>query len=334
MTKIEIKDEFMGIKNLNKYLYENCSKTSISKIHLRKLSGKTIVIDTSIYLYHFLGENALMENMYLFISILKLYNITPIFIFDGKPPPEKIELLRKRYIDKKDAQNRYKQLQDSLDTLSPEERKEALSEMTNLKRQCLRIYDEDIIKVKELMNAYNVTYYDSPNEADDLCVYLVKNGLAWGCMSDDMDMFLYGCPYVLRNLSLMNHTITLYDTKNILSDLKLTEKEFCEIMTISGTDYNIHSTTTLHETLKWFQEYKKYKTTCINRNIKHYEFYIWLMKYTKYIKNYRELLNIFHIFRGKHYYKYENMDFTLKISTEYNKEKLNKIMEKEGFIFA
>ena len=57
----------MGIKNLNKLLYEKCCKNSISKIHFSELSGKTIVIDTSIYLYQFLGEGSLMENMYLFI---------------------------------------------------------------------------------------------------------------------------------------------------------------------------------------------------------------------------------------------------------------------------
>ena len=65
----------MGIKYLNKYLHEKCSKNTISKIHLKKISGKTLVIDTSIYLYHFLGENALMENMYLLISILNLFCI-------------------------------------------------------------------------------------------------------------------------------------------------------------------------------------------------------------------------------------------------------------------
>lgn len=324
----------MGIKNLNKYLYENCSKKAISKIHLRKLSGKTIVIDTSIYLYHFLGENALMENMYLLISILKLYDITPIFIFDGKPPSEKHELLRKRYNDKKDAKNRYQMLQDSLGNMTYTERKDALQEMASLKRQCIRIYDEDIVKIKELMDAYNVTYYDSPNEADDLCVYIVKTNQAWGCMSDDMDMFLYGCSYVLRNLSLMNHTITLYNTQKIYSELDLSEKEFCEIMTVSGTDYNIYSTTSLHETLKWFQDYKKYKILCIERGIKHLEFYIWLLKNTKYIKNYRELFNIFHIFRGKYYYKYADMSFKIKNNDSYNTDKLHNIMKKEGFVFA
>ena len=48
----------MGIKYLNKYLQTNCSN-SITQISLCELKGKKIVIDTSIYLYRFLGENAL-----------------------------------------------------------------------------------------------------------------------------------------------------------------------------------------------------------------------------------------------------------------------------------
>ena len=323
----------MGIKNLNKLLYEKCCKNSISKIHFRELSGKTIVIDTSIYLYQFLGEGSLMENMYLFISIMKLYNITPIFIFDGKPPPEKTDLLRQRYIEKS-AKQKYNDLHSSLSNMTADERRLAELEMNNLKRQFVRIYDEDIKKVKELMDAYNVTYIDSPNEADDLCVYMVKSGKAWGCMSDDMDMFVYGCPYIIRNLSLMKHTITLYKTEDILQDLKLSEKEFRKILTISVTDYNIYSTTSLSETLKWFYEYKKYKEKCVTNNTKHHEFYIWLIKNTKYIKDYRELINIFQMFNGKNYAQYECMEFNILTQTHTNTPKLHKIMETEGFVFA
>ena len=206
--------------------------------------------------------------------------------------------------------------------------------MNKLKRQFIRIYDDDIQKVKELMDAYNVTYYNSKNEADDLCVYLVKKELAWGCMSDDMDMFLYGCPYVLRNLSLMNHTITLYKTQNILSDLNLSEKEFREIMTISGTDYNLHSNTSLSETLKWYEEYKKYIKKQKEQDLKYYEFYIWLIKNTKYIKNYRELLNVYQIFCGKYDKNYENIDFNKTNRLNPDMNKIHRIMEKEGFIFA
>jgi len=67
---------------------------------MSELSGKKIVVDISIYLYKYEAENALLENMYVMLSIFSYYNIIPIFIFDGKPPPEKKALLQKRKEDK------------------------------------------------------------------------------------------------------------------------------------------------------------------------------------------------------------------------------------------
>ena len=322
----------MGIKHLNKYLYEKCSNKSIYNVHLRTLSGKTLVIDTSIYLYQFLGENALLENMYLFISVMLLYEIRPIFIFDGKPPPEKRDLLRKRSRDKIDARIKYNDLEKLLKNATKEERKKILYEMNQLKRQFVRVTDEHITNVKQLMDAFNISYYNSPNEADELCVYLVKTGKAWGCVSDDMDMFVYGCPFVLRNLSLLKHTIAVYDTSNILLELDLSDKQFCEIMTISGTDYNIHSATSLTETLKLYQEYTIYINKSDN---KPEEFYIWLLKNTKYINNYRELMEIFKIFQCYNFKLYDNIDLNEPITNNKpNMDMIHEIMKKEGFVFT
>ena len=53
----------MGIKHLNRFLYDNCTKKSIKKIHLRQLAHKVLAIDTSIYLYKYSSEDALLENM-------------------------------------------------------------------------------------------------------------------------------------------------------------------------------------------------------------------------------------------------------------------------------
>ena len=36
-----------------------------------------------------------------------------------------------------------------------------------------------------------------------------------------MDMFMYNCDYVIRHLSLLNHTVVLYDCKEIRNDLKI-----------------------------------------------------------------------------------------------------------------
>ena len=90
----------MGIKNLNRFLQTSCDK-SIQKIHISSLSGKKIVIDTSIYLYRFMGDGCLLENFYLMISIFREHNIIPLFVFDGKPPKEKDELLKQRKTEKK-----------------------------------------------------------------------------------------------------------------------------------------------------------------------------------------------------------------------------------------
>jgi len=262
----------MGIKNLNRFLRDNCSKRSIRKVNLKYFANKIVVIDTSIYLYKFMGENALMENMYLFMSILKSYHITPIFIFDGKPPPEKKELLNKRRIEKKEAEQKYLNIESTMNNANEEDKKELLIEMDNLRRQFIRISQEDIRKVKTLMDAYGVQYVESPAEADVVCAYLVKSGKAHACMSDDMDMFLYGCPLVIRHISLKNHTAILYDTNEILTELDMTSRHFCEIMVLSGTDYNINSNASLYETIKWFRQYNNYREIQKRRTIKYWNF--------------------------------------------------------------
>ena len=320
----------MGIKNLNRFLYENCTKKSIRKIHLNELAHKTIVVDTSIYLYKYSSEDLLMENMYLLISILKYYRIIPIFVFDGKPPPEKRELLLKRRSMKKEAEEKYNELKNKVD----EEKVDLTvqTELERLKRLFVRISDESIKKVKMLMEAYGVTYCEAPGEADHLCAYMVKNQIAWGCISDDMDMFLYGCNYVIRNISLLKHTAILYDTAQIWMDLEMTEQNFREIMVLSGTDYNIHSKTSLKETIRWYYEYMKYKNKITTDKL--LGFYVWLVKNTKYITDYKALLVTYMMFNCNNCIELEKWK-TMEIQTgKIDKVRLIEIMEPEGFIFC
>lgn len=323
----------MGIKNLNRYIKENCSKKSVSRKHLKEFANKTLVIDTSIYLYQFIGEGSLMENMYLFISIMKSYNIVPIFVFDGKPPAEKRELLKQRNEKKKEAEAKYKELSGTLNNLTNDEKKALEVEMDALRRQFIRVQDQDILNVKELMDAYGVNYVDSPCEADELCVHFVKTGIADACISDDMDMFLYGCPCVLRNFSLMNHSVIWYNTKNILSDLRFDEKDFRDILIISGTDYNVNMETSLIETIKWFQQYDLYREKQKKLEKKVLGFYVWLYKNTKYIKDFLLLLNTYKAVNKSLHNNFEDCSWNI-IHKEENPLKLKQLMRKEGFIFG
>ena len=91
----------MGIQHLNSYIRKNVSQNAIKQTKLSELSGKVIAVDTSIYLYRFLAEGALLENMYTMISLFRYYKIIPIFVFDGKAPIEKKKLLLENEIQKK-----------------------------------------------------------------------------------------------------------------------------------------------------------------------------------------------------------------------------------------
>ena len=215
----------MGIPFLNGLLKKHCAK-SITNIALSTLNNKKIAIDISIYIYKYAAENKIIENFHLMLSIFNKYNIVPVFIFDGKPPVEKKQLLQKRKEGKINAELEYNILKTKLNSISNDQSRqystdaqqsinEIVTQMDKLKPQFIYITKEIINNVKELLRAYGATYYDSPEEADLLCAFLVKKNKAWACMSDDMDMFVYGCENIIRNLNIYNHTATLYSLSGI-----------------------------------------------------------------------------------------------------------------------
>jgi flap endonuclease-1 len=325
----------MGIKHLNNFLRTECGD-SIKIISIAELSGKKIAVDISIYMYKYESNEALIENMYIMLAVFRQHNIIPIFIFDGKPPTEKKALLQKRREDKKEAEKEYNILKQQLETnnyVNSDDKQEIITNMELLKKQFIYINKEKIDQVKNLIRSYGATYYDAPGEADELCALLVLKNKVWACLSEDMDMFVYGSTRVIRYLSLFNRNVVLYDMKGILESLNFTQKEFREICVLSGTDYNIQNcdnksknTTNLHETLKLFNKYKKEKEK------EKLEFYEWLKINSDYITDYELLKNIYNIFD----FKKNNLILFEKIKIvngPINCENIKNILKTDGFIF-
>lgn len=326
----------MGIKYLNRFLRDNC-KQCINIINISDLAYKKIAIDVSIYLYKYESENNLLENMFVMLSIFRHYNIVPIFIFDGKPPPEKKDLLQKRRENKDAAQKEYNRLKEELITLQNskdynKDKHDIISTMNQLKKQFVQINRDKIEKVKSLIRAYGATYFDAPGEADELCASLVIQNKVWACLSEDMDLFVYGCTRVLRYFSLISHTVVLYNTEDILQQLKMTHKEFKQICVLSGTDYNIksgnHRDINLKLTIKYFDKYKKMN----NENNKQ-DFYDWLSLNTTYISNIDLLNKINNMFTIETSNKLELFK-NIKIHNGYIQQReIEEIMKDEDFIF-
>ena len=100
----------MGVKNLFKLITEHAPNSISNKI-LKDYVGKYIVLDASMIIYQYViairgtgcdlenKEGAMTSHILGVISkalMLLKQDITPIFVFDGKPPEIKSDVLKHR----------------------------------------------------------------------------------------------------------------------------------------------------------------------------------------------------------------------------------------------
>ena len=69
--------------------------------------------------------------------------------------------------------------------------------LAKLAKKFIRIKNHEIRDIKMLFSSYGISYIEAIGEADRWCAKLVSSGRAYACVSEDMDMFAYGCPFVL-----------------------------------------------------------------------------------------------------------------------------------------
>lgn len=219
----------MGIRGLNKFLQDRC-KHAINKKLLFSLKNKTIAIDANNYLYKFLTNGDLIPNLYDFCILLKYYNIKPVFVFDGDPPDEKMKLIEKRREKRKQAQEKY----EILLKMSSKNNKK----MEELKKEAVYLSNPLIKESKILLKLLNISVLIAPGEADEYLSKMVKTGEAYAAMSEDMDLFVYGCPRIIRYVSILTHSCIMYDIESILNKLNTTQEEFTMLCIMCGTDYN------------------------------------------------------------------------------------------------
>jgi 5'-3' exonuclease len=262
----------MGVRYLNQYLLTHAK--GINQLFLRSLYKKKVVIDTSIYMYKFKSQDVLLENMEKFIILLKDLCIYPIFVFDGEPKMNKKRVLKERRQYKQRAWKKYNECSN----LSKQEQ-------AYLKSNYTRVSKKNTDDVKILMAQHDVMYIDAPHEADELCARLMLTNNVYACISDDMDMLLYGCTRVIRNIDIDTKTGTLYNLNTILSSLKMTHYDFKQVCILSGSDY-YKSLYTIFETIKLYSIFKKsnqydfYTWICTNTNINYNELMLALNMYS------------------------------------------------------
>ena len=307
----------MGVKLLSKLLKTECGDC-VRKIHLRQLYGEKICIDTSIYLYRYKSMESLLEKFYLMCSIFKYYNIVPLFVFDGKPPEEKQDEINRRRENREKAWKKYDEMKKKYGE-TPNKHQE--KKLENLKRSIVKVKWEDIQNVKELITSMGFKHIEAHGEADKLCAALVRKNKVYGVLTEDMDLFAYGCPVVFRYISLTNHTIMQYNLKDILKKLKISLENFQLLCVMSGTDY----LKTNKNVFYYLNCYKKSK---------YMEFGKWLQIHNNLSDDtYEKVENILRMYQSLDKELQNYPYFTIR-SDYINKPNLFKILEKERFVFV
>lgn len=281
----------MGIRYLNTYIKNNCSR-GITNINIRNLVGYSLAIDTSIYMYKYEMDNKLIENITRLVNIFIINRITPIFIFDGKPPEQKLQILQNRRERRREASSQCQELLNKIETGNASE--DDFIKYERLKQESTRITKDKVDNVKSLFTNLGVTYYTANGEADQLCASMVINGYCWGCVSDDMDMFVYGCKNIVRDVDIQNKTAVVYDLDTILNELNISFINFKQVCIMAGTDYNNEIDD--NQSLNIYSAFKLYNRFTKKVKYDNMTFYDWLRHYIKYNVNYELLYKIYKMF--------------------------------------
>jgi len=248
----------MGIKNLNKLLTNKCSWIFRQK-QCDEFSGKTIAIDTSLFVCMYLARGSLDDSMVEFIVTLLEKKIKPIFVMDGESPPEKMRERRLRSERKRHMYERVAKLEGDLEeykasghvssALSDINRKFAsrlcpdrfdvrrvAEHVAKLRSQIISVKDGDFERIKNMANAFGIPVIQAKGEAEFTCARMARDGIVDAVFTRDTDVLACLAPVVITKLD--RNVLTCIDVVDILDALDLDAKSFLDMCILCGTDFN------------------------------------------------------------------------------------------------
>ena len=181
---------------------------AIKERSLKDYLGRTLAIDASMSLYHFLSairtgpdaqnltnsNNEATSHLQGFATrVLRLLEAgaKPVFVFDGKPPTMKGGQLAKR-------KERQQAAEAELTKLTEEGG--AAEDIERQQKRLVRASREQSEEVKTLLRLMGVPVLDAPCEAEARCAAICKAGLVYATGTEDMDALTFGTPILLRHL--------------------------------------------------------------------------------------------------------------------------------------
>jgi len=230
--------------------------TSPEAISLDELKGKVIAIDAYNALHQFLSiirqrDGTLLKDssgevtshltgLLYRTSNLVEKGIKPIYVFDGKPHPLKMDTLNGRKAIKEKAMEEWERAKERGDM--EEARKKA--------QQTSVLSKEMVEEAKKLLEALGIPYVQAPGEGEAQASFMCMKGDADFVSSQDFDCLLFGAPMLVRNVAItgkrkmpgrqkwVNVSPEKIVLQDVLSEHGITREQLVDIAILVGTDFN------------------------------------------------------------------------------------------------
>lgn len=226
------------------------------KIQLEDISGWKLAVDGYNTLYQFLAIIRGMDGghlkdskgrvtshisglFYRNINLLEL-GMKLVYVFDGKPPELKMEEIKRRSEQRREAKDQYLRALQAGDLVQARKYAEA---STVLRRDM-------VADAKELLDAMGIAWVDAPSEGEAQASTMAIEGTVNAVASQDHDSLVFGAPILVRNVTIsgkrrlpskgimINVVPERITLTSVLQATGITREQLVDFAILLGTDFN------------------------------------------------------------------------------------------------
>jgi hypothetical protein len=230
----------MGIKGLGgfiKWKIPNARKSVTWAGH----SGERWGVDCSCLLYRARGAG--LSPLTVIASLLvrlRRCGIEPVFIFDGRPPAAKADVVDQRRVFRQAAHKEMADIKVGLEAadLTAGEKSDMERRHADLQKKAPVVTGGDKDEIKKLLYGAGVQFVTASGEADDVLAFLCRTGYLQAVLSTDMDMLPRGVPLLVIPETADATVLTQIKLADVLVGLGLDYPQFVNACMLMGSDYS------------------------------------------------------------------------------------------------
>ena len=204
---------------MGKYKYALIDASAfLNKFGIGAYNGKMIFVNNK-------GKN--ISDIYLTLVATVRFlseNMIPVFVFDGKSPQVKSEVVTKRREVKKQADDALREKYS--DDTDPEKKTDlperTLDELIKHLKRSYRIDKHTLETFKAILRYMGLPLIEAPAEADPQCAAIASyyDKEVVGVVTDDFDFLMYGAKNILKYQNIGSNHMEMYSLDAVLSNMK------------------------------------------------------------------------------------------------------------------